>query len=172
MNKKLRYAALVAAVLALGGFASTTMAAATATTSFNVTLTLDATCDTTTLAATALGFGEHTYLDTITSTSTVSIKCSTGTAFNIGLDAGANPGTSGDITTRRMKGGTGSDYVSYQLYTDSGYGTAWGNNSSNGWVAKTGTGSAVTYTVYGKASPISTSPAGSYSDTVGVTVTY
>lgn len=162
---------LAAALLALGGFAISANAATTNTT-FQVKIAIANTCDVTSLAATDMDFGSHVFTDTnITSSSTIKIQCTSGNTFNVGLSAGTNPSTAGDITTRRMKG-AGTNYVPYQLYKDSGYTTAWGNTSTDGWQTATGTGTLQTLTVYGKATPATTVPAGSYADTITATVTF
>jgi len=69
-----------------------------------------------------------------------------------------------------MLAGT-SDYLSYQLYSDSGYSTAWGNTAGTG-VAVTGTGSAVSTTVYGSVAAGQNVKTGNYADTVAATVTF
>ena len=49
-------------------------------------------------------------------TGTVSVTCSMGTAYVVKLDAGANPGTTLIVTTRRMSR-AGTDFLSYSLFT-------------------------------------------------------
>jgi spore coat protein U-like protein len=69
-----------------------------------------------------------------------------------------------------MLSGT-ADYLSYQLYSDSGLTTVWGNTSGTG-VGVTGTGAAVSTTVYGSVAAGQNVPTGSYADTVAATVTF
>ena len=94
--------------------------------------------------------------------------CTNTTPYNIGLDAGA---TSGATTTTRLMA-NGATTIQYQLFTNSGHTTNWGNIVGTDTVAATGSGSTQTYTVYGLV-PVQTAVApGNYSDTVTVTVTY
>jgi spore coat protein U-like protein len=100
------------------------------------------------------------------------VQCTNGTDYQIGLGFSANANS----TQRRMKHGTNAEYVNYDLFTDAGFTTAWGDTvdvDTNGYsTRKTGDGAAQTYTVYGRV-PVQTVPTpGSYSDTVTVTVTY
>ncbi len=67
-----------------------------------------------------------------------------------------------------MKDG-GSDTLSYNLFQDSGNTTAWNETTTK---SDTATGSAVNYTVYGVVPHGQNKPAGSYTDTVSIDVTY
>lgn len=164
---------VAAAIFAVAGFA-TVAGATTQSAQFHVKIAITNTCDVTSLTAGDMDFGSHTYLDSnINSTSTIQIKCTNGNNFHIGLDSGINAATPGDIATRRMKSTTTpTAFVSYQLYTDSAHSTPWGNTSTDGWVAASGTGSLQNFTVYGQATPTSSAVAGSYDDTVTATVTF
>ncbi|MEF9387891.1 spore coat protein U domain-containing protein [Ralstonia solanacearum species complex bacterium KE056] len=63
--------------------------------------------------------------------------------------------------------------VGYNLYTSSAYTTAWGDGSgSSSTVAGTGTGLAQSTTVFGRLPAQTTPQAGTYTDTIIVTVTY
>jgi spore coat protein U-like protein len=62
--------------------------------------------------------------------------------------------------------------VTYSLYSDSGRATVWGNTVGTNTVAGTGNGASQSYTVYGRAPAQTTPAAGTYTDTVTVTVTY
>ena len=66
-----------------------------------------------------------------------------------------------------------SNYIGYQLYKETGHTNVWGNTGS-ARVSGTGTGSEVTHMVYGLV-PVSSPtayPAGTYNDTVAITVTF
>lgn len=121
-----------------------------------------------------LSFGTHGVLSAdLAATADLSITCTPSTAYQIALDAGANESTSGDVDTRRMKAGA-SDFIGYQLYKELAHSNVWGDTGA-ARVSGTGTGSAVTHTVFGVVpvtSPPVAFPAGSYSDTVAVTVTF
>src|SRR5512146_781565 len=78
--------------------------AATTGTSFTVTATVATVCSVT---ATDLAFGAYTNL-AIAATSTVSVTCTSGGAYTVGLDDGLY-----FSTTRRMKN-AGTDYLGYE----------------------------------------------------------
>lgn len=103
----------------------------------------------------------------------IPVTCTLNSSISISLDHGQNFLAS---NYRRMTDGS-SHYIGYQLYSDSGYTTKWGNTTDQpyigGPVASTGTGAVVNYLVYGQIVNTNSSvPAGSYSDSVGITVTY
>jgi spore coat protein U-like protein len=136
----------------------------TVTDTFDVLITINAFCAITN--PTNLDFGSNNLLNAaVDQTSTFDVQCTNTTPFDIGLDQGQNFGA-----TRRMTDGT--SFVSYALYSNAGRTTAWGDTIGSDTVAATGTGSAVSYTVYGRV-PAQTTPApGSYNDTVTIEVTY
>ncbi|GAA4102778.1 spore coat U domain-containing protein [Zhongshania borealis] len=140
------------------------------TDTFDVTITIENSCDLTT-PATDMAFGTVQLLNTnYTATSTVSVTCTSALAYDLALDAGENQGA----TTRRMTDGT--NFVSYRLYNDAGHTTLWGDDTAFGSVnADTGTGVEKIFSVYGRVETgdnATTPPAGAYSDTVTVTVTF
>jgi len=176
MNK---LSASILAVSFLAGFTGAAMAE-TATANLQVTATVSAACSATT---TDLAFGTYNPISGAnkdSSAGAVSVTCTNGTAYNIALDAGANPSAPGDVTTRRMKGDQPTpSYLSYQIYLDSAGGTVWGDGTSgvlnpSNSTFFTGTGSAQSHTAYGRI-PVSVgntaAPEGAYTDTVHVTVT-
>jgi spore coat protein U domain-containing protein, fimbrial subunit CupE1/2/3/6 len=101
-------------------------------------------------------------------TSTIGMTCTERTAWNVGLNNGQN--ASGSI--RRMRLGATSNYVAYELYSNSGRTTRWGNTINTDTIPGTGTGLAQSLTVYGRVPATQTVPSGSYSDIITVTVTY
>lgn len=123
-----------------------------------------------TVAASPLDFGTNPGLlnTTVTADTSLSVQCSNGTAYNVGLDAGQNGG--GNINARKMI--LGAHSVQYQLYRDSARTQVWGNTIGLNTVAATGNGNTQNLTVYGNVLPQTTPPAGTYTDTVIVTVTY
>lgn len=161
-----------AAVAVIAAMACATPAfAASVTGNFQAQITITNTCALTT-APTALNFGSTGVLTgNVDTTSTVKVTCTTGAPYNIGLDAGANPSTASDVTTRRMTDGS-SHYVNYSMYTTAGHNSVWGNTVSTNTVGSTGTGSEQSFTVHGRVPAQTTPQAGDYADTVTVTVTY
>lgn len=169
----------ILAVSLLAGLTGSALAA-TATANLQVTATVSAAC---TATATDLAFGTYNPISGAnkdSSAGAVNVTCTNGTDYNIALDAGANPSTPGDVTTRRMTDGQPTpSYLSYQIYLDSAGGTVWGDGSSgvlnpSNSTFFTGTGSAQSHTAYGRI-PVTVgntaAPEGTYTDTVVVTVT-
>jgi len=166
-----RYRSLVFVCLLIpiwiGGGVLERAQAASTTNSFVVSMTITASCSIS--SATSLAFPSTGLLNTaVPATSSILVLCTNTTPYNIGLDAGA---TSGATTTTRLMA-NGATTIQYQLFTNSGHTTNWGNIVGTDTVAATGSGSTQTYTVYGLV-PVQTAVApGNYSDTVTVTVTY
>lgn len=163
-TSRLRIAA-TAMILAGTGAVSTPVLATTATTTYNVTSTVQATC---LISGNSLGFG--TYAGSVVSaTTTLSVQCTNGTTYNVGL----NPGTaSGATVSTRAMGGPGGATLNYALYQDSGHSTNWGQTVGTDTEAGTANGSAQTITVYGVVSASQFVTPGSFSDTITATVTY
>jgi len=127
-------------------------------------------CD---VSATNMAFGSFSPLidSTVDSTATITVTCNKAIPYTIAL----SPGGSGTYSPRHMT--NGGNQLAYNLYSDAGYSQIWGNG--------TGGSSMVSglidvrfglteHTVYGRI-PLSTqrsAVAGSYSDSITVTVTY
>ncbi|HVT33241.1 MAG TPA: spore coat U domain-containing protein [Rhodanobacteraceae bacterium] len=120
-----------------------------------------------TVSATTLDFGSVGLLLANTDgTSTVGVQCANGVAYQIGLDNGQH--ASGN--TRRMQGPGG--LVSYELYRNSARTQRWGSTLNSDTVVGGGTGGTQNLTVYGRVPAQTTPSAGTYNDTITVTVTY
>jgi len=160
---------IAAAVLtALAGLGSGELADANATGTFQVSVTIQATC---TIATNALSFGTATagQAGQVTANTTFSVTCPNALAYTIGLQS-LNAG--GNVGLGSMK--NGGNAIAYNLYQNSTNTTPWGNTAPN-LVGGTGTGAAVSSTVYGligAGAIAAADPAGSYTDTVTVTVFY
>ena len=124
-----------------------------------------------TVTASDLNFGTASLLNSnVDSTSSVSVTCTSGLAYAVALSQGTTTG--GTTTTRLMKHASTASTVPYKMYSDAARTANWGNSTSDD-VNGTGTGSAVNHTVYGRVPAQAVAPqAGSYSDTVTVTITY
>ena len=144
---------------------SSPVEAATATTSFSVTATVQASC---TVSASNLAFSAYTGVENDTNTA-VSVSCTTSTPYNVGLNAGA--GTGATVSSRKMTGPS-SSLLNYALYRDSARTQNWGNTVGTDTVSGTGNGTAQSLTVYGAIPASQSASPGSYSDTIVVTVTY
>jgi len=166
MNKPLfAKLAAIAAISAMGAFAATANAA-TSTSSFTVTMTINKACDVTSTGPTGLSFGAQNSTATTVNegtAGTVTVTCSKGTAYTIGL-----------LGTGNMTSATTGDSVPYTLYSNAGHTAVWGNASPN-WVSGTRAKTdpkTKTYNVYGQVPSADYTPGTDYTDTVAVTLTY
>jgi spore coat protein U-like protein len=146
--------------------------AATTTTTFAVTATVQSTCSAT---AATLAFPNYTPGGGAQLGNTsISVKCSKNTPFTIALSAGS---TTGDAFAQRLMG-AGANTLQYNLYTTAALATVFGDGTGGtGTIAGTGLGVATANTVqvFGQVPDSATNQAavpGSYSDTITVTVSY
>ncbi len=132
---------------------------------FEITANFANTCFIST--ATDLDFGAVGNLATQRDqTSAISLRCPTGTPWRLGLNNGSHAAGS----VRRMSGPGG--YIQYELYRDAGRTQRWGNTPGTDTGNGTGTGALETRTVYGRVPSQANPGAGTYSDTVTVTLTF
>lgn len=139
--------------------------AATATTTFQVTATVNATC---LISATNLAFGAYAGTQTDVN-STVTVTCTNTTPYAVGLNAGTFAAAT--VTTRRMSG-TDANGLAYSLFQDAARTVNWGNTVGTDTVAGTGNGSAQALTVYGRVPAGQFVAPGAYADTITATVTF
>jgi len=165
---KLALALLTGGLAMCGGIA----VAGTATGNLSTTASITASCTVGNIGT--LAFGSY---DPITNSASAAqanfdVTCTSGTAVTVGLSAGSNPGTAGDTTTRELA--SGSNKLAYDLFSDSGHTTHWGNTvGTDTFSLGNGTGVAQTYTVYGLvAAGQNTVPTGSYTDTITITANF
>lgn len=102
-----------------------------------------------------------------TATSNLSVTCTEGGAYSVGLDGGI---TTGDVMDRRMELGPGQT-LSYQIYRDPARTQLWGSTPALR-VEGTGSGLAQSIPLYGLVPAQGLQPVGSYTDRVTVTVYY
>jgi spore coat protein U-like protein len=171
MNKNLKFtmkAAVATALLAATGLSD----AANTNMNFNVSTTVNAICIID--SASSLTFASYDPSQTVAqhSSSTVTVRCTNTTPFNIGLNAGAGPGAT--ISNRVMT--SGANTLNYSLFSDSAETKVWGNTVGTDTVSGNGlgmaSGNAIVKTVYGQIPYQSGTVPGNYTDTVTVTVTY
>jgi spore coat protein U-like protein len=143
--------------------------AATASSSIGVSATVSAAC---TVSTSSVGFGtvDTTSGSNVDAAGSISVTCTNGTTWSAA--AGAGGGSGATMANRKMT--SGANTLGYTLYTDSGRSTVWGDGTlSTGLLTGTGTGTSQSASVYGRIFANQTGvPAGSYADTVSVTVTY
>lgn len=166
--------------LAAAGLVPVSVRAASAvTTTFTVQATVNANCKVSAGPLLDLGTYAPGSGTNATGTNTISVNCTKGASFDVGLDGGlaANGGTASPAYSRYMSDGT--DKLQYGLYTDAGHTTNWGNTVGTDTVSGTGTGmgagQAQSYTVYGLVQDSGNNlnvGAGTYTDTITITVTY
>ncbi len=100
----------------------------------------------------------------------IDVRCTRGATVTIGIDTGAHPGAV--VGSTRAMQSLGGDNLGYDFYKDGAYAALW-TNSNPGWYGFTSASNAATpITVYGKVPGAQDVPAGTYTDTVVVTVNY
>lgn len=167
--------ASIAIALCMAALGSHAAQAGTATANLTVQLTVTASC---TINAATLNFGSvagTTLLTTAsTANTTVSVTCSNGSPYSIGMGQGANYSAG----NRMVAAG---NFIPYGLFLNATFTQPWStttaNNSCTGGANTcylgTGNGTAQSVTIYGQVPTVATAPApGSYADTVTMTVTY
>ena len=165
--------AIVSAIVVGSAGISTASYATTLDGNMTVQTTVQTAC---TVTAPTLLFADYTGVE-ISATADIKSTCTNGGLVVITLDAGSTPAFGSDAATaplRTMWRGTGTsaaDYMAYTIYTDSGKTTQWAAGALND-VHIDGTGIEVTTPVTGVIPAGETVKAGTYTDTVKVTLTY
>ena len=166
MNRSARVALIVGG-LALGLAAPAF--AQTATDNLGVSATVAKNCSITT---SAVAFGSYDPVVThatspLDGTGSVVVTCTKGAGTRINLGVGANASGS----TRRMAGG--GDFLTYELYQNTGRTTVWGSGASAGQtIAAAPSRAARTFTVFGRIPAGQDVSAASYNDTVVATINF
>ena len=163
MNKFLKYGVLLAAS-GLPGLAL----AATDTDTFAVTATVVDSCS---VSANDLDFGNYDplALAATTASTTIDVTCTLLAPFTVALDSGVN---GADIDNREMSDGSAA--LGYQLFSDAPLSTVFGDGLIGSTVAGVGAGPLVPVNVpvFGQIPLGQNMEAGSYSDTITVTLTF
>jgi len=154
------------------GLLSVGAQAGSATTTMQVQITLVASCA---VSATTLNFGSGVGLLTsaVTGSTTLGVTCSNTTPYNVELDAGTVSGST--VASRLMAGtatGNTGTTIGFQLYSNAGLTTVWGNTVGTNTVTGTGTGTVQNLTVYGQVPAQTTPKPDTYQTTINVTVAY
>jgi len=163
--------ALSALAFVCAAYGPAPAAAATATSNLHVTITITSECLLGTV--TDVNFGTHGVLSSdVTAQGSISVQCTNGQTYTLALDKGAGAGADANtVDSRFMTLASGTDTIAYGLYKDSALTQQWGDTGGN-LFSGTGTGAAVAIPVYGKVPSQTTPSAGTYNDTVVVTLTY
>lgn len=167
MFNRARIGTLVLLVGAALAVSSGAYAQSPATATLNVRANVAKNC---TVAASPLAFPDYDTLSETpaTANTALSVTCTRGVEAEIGLSNGTNA----DGTTRRMRLGTSSDYLTYELFQDSSLTARWGTGGeAYAWTSPNR--SAHSLTVYGRIPAGQDAAAGSgYADSIQVTVNY
>jgi spore coat protein U-like protein len=163
------YAAAVATIAMLAG---APVPAGTTTTTMTVGTTLVSGCS---VSAGPLAFGSYTPgAGAITGSTTITLRCSNGALYAVGLNVGSTAGAS--YGTRLLANGAST--LQYNLYTSSARTSVWGDGSGSTQIVSghsLGFTTPITLTVFGQVFDSSanqlTAP-GNYSDTILVVLSY
>lgn len=159
---------MLSGALALTLVCTGTAEAAQATANLNVSATVADTCGVTD-AALAFGTVVPSAGTTLPITGSISVTCSLGTTFSVGLGNGQN--LSGGA--RRMRKGSTTDYLTYEIYKDLLGTTRFGDTGSSDRATGLGVGLIATPIAFFGAIPSGqSSVTGSYTDTVQITLYY
>ena len=154
-----RFAGLV---LALGAGPA---GAATETSTFSVTATVQTTCA---ITDNNLNFGNYVG-DQLDGTTVLQALCSNSVPYSLGLNQGISTGAT--VTTRAMTGPGGAT-LRYSLFQDAGRTINWGNTVGVDTVPGVGNGLIQSFTVFGRIPQLQFIAQGNYSDTITVTLTF
>jgi spore coat protein U-like protein len=94
----------------------------------------------------------------------VSVTCTVSSSFQVALSKGH-----GSFAARQLQ--SGANVLYYNLYTDALRSLIWGDGTV-GTTLVSGSGTAATYTVYGRIPGGQNLPAGSYGDSITVTLDF
>jgi spore coat protein U-like protein len=159
------------AVIAIGAIGiGQTVSAATATGNLTISATVTSSC---VVGASTLTFASATSAaiaaGPVASTGAVSVNCTMGSPYTVALDKGN--GTGATLATRVMA--SGSNKLNYSIYTSAALTNVWGDGTSGSQtMAGTGNGAAQLINAYGSVFGTQVATAGSYADTVSITVSY
>jgi spore coat protein U-like protein len=165
-------------VIVLAGFALVSIAAessvsaqsTSSTASLTITASVAKNC---TITTTPVAFGSY---DSVTANATtpldgvgaVIVTCTKGAPAKVGLNDGSNA----QGTTRRMSQGA-ADFLTYELYKDTGHVTRWGNTTDTSLdIPAAPNQTPRSFPVYGRVAPAQAAAVGSYTDTVMATVNF
>jgi spore coat protein U-like protein len=119
-----------------------------------------------TLTAQGVVFGTYDTLSNqnLDGAGSISVSCDSSDSFTLALSSGH-----GTMLARQMQSGTAS--MTYNLYTDSLRSSIWGDGTG-GTTLISATATSAIYAVYGRIPPAQNIPAGAYSDSITVTLSF
>lgn len=154
---------------AAAAIAATPAFAGTATNNMPVSVNVINSC---TVAASPMNFGGVTSIGggvAVNTTSSIALTCTNGASYDVALDNGTHA-----VSGQRNLANGGGTTIPYNVYTDAARTAPWGATSGTNTVAGVaGATGAVALTAYGQIPGTAASvTAGTYTDTVTVTVTF
>lgn len=167
------FSVLMLAFLASSSLQVSSSYAATVTSTLGVSITIVGGCVIDGTDDVAFADGDLITDPTPTAQGKISVTCTNGHAYSVGL--GAGNGASATVNARKMTLASQTDTISYGLFQNPGHTTVWGETTggSGNVFGGTGNGSTQDIPVYGKIVEQAIAPkAGNYSDSVAITVTY
>ncbi|MFZ6658281.1 Csu type fimbrial protein [Undibacterium sp. TJN19] len=141
-------------------------------------LSFSAHAQTCTVSSLPVTFGSYDPFSSTASdiSGTVTVTCNALVSLLVSYTVKLNEGLNGTMSARKMT--NGSSLLSYQLYSNSGRTTVWGDGTSGSSIVNDGYLISViapvirNYSVYGRISARQNVNAGSYVDTVTILLTY
>ena len=157
----------LAAALSAAAF-SPAANAGTVTGVLNVTATISGACTIVTPATLAFGNIVSTNSATTDFTGLLFVNCTATLPYSIGINNTGNAASG-----RTMNDGAATPhFLNYEIYTNIGRTAVWGTTIGTDTAPGTGSGSATSIPVYGRVLVQTTPPAGAYTDSLTVTVTF
>ena len=141
-------------------------AIAAALAAIGLSATVPAVAASCTVAVIGVSFGTYDtlYGQSLDGAGSLTVTCDVGDSFTMALSSGH-----GTLLARQMQNGTNVLY--YNLYTNTLRSILWGDGS-NGTTLVNGSGTSGTYTIYGRIPGGQRLPAGTYNDSITVTLTF
>jgi spore coat protein U-like protein len=125
------------------------------------------------VSATAMSFGTYNAASpsATTANATITVSCVDAARELPNFTVALSTGGSGTYSPRRLS--SGANTLSYNIYTTAGFTSVWGNGTGGSViVSDNGAVNSVSFTAYGRVPAGQYVAAGSYTDTITVTVTY
>ena len=127
------------------------------------------------VSATAVNFGSYDVFLTVPTDSTgaITVTCDEAPPPNVAAAIGQSP-NSGSFNPRKLRSGSGTDLLSYNLYIDSARVSIWGDGTAgtSTVVRKVTKNKPEILTIYGRIQESQDVSAGLYSETLTATITW